>query len=499
MKKKFLITTAIDYPSGKPHMGHAYEKICTDVIARYKRLKGFDVHFSTGTDEHGMKIQRCAEKEKKSPKEFVDWMVAFFKELCEKLDISYDDFIRTTDKRHVKTAQDIFSSIYGKGEIYKGMYEGLYCVDCETYYMRKDLVDDKCPTHGTEPDVVSEESYFFQMGKYRNALLEHIKKNPDFIRPESKKNEIVNRLKEPLKDLSVSRASFNWGVPVPVDAKHVQYVWMDALINYLSTIGWPGGKSKGYWANSMHVIGKDIIWHHSVIWGSILMAAGIPLPKSVYVHGFVKIKGQKMSKSSGAVVDPIKLVDEYGSDPLRYFLISEIPFGEDGDFSVESLVTRNNDELVNNLGNLVNRILTFVYNKSSGKVPMHIGYDDLDKQVEKKIKEHVDKAGRLMDGMNLQAALDEVMKLAKFGNEYFQAKEPWKKDWENCLYLGANLISSIAIISSPFIPSSAQRIWEYLGMKGSVHEQDWDSAKVLSVKDGHTIKQPAPLFTKFRM
>ena len=498
MKKGFLITTAIDYPSGRPHMGHAYEKICTDVIARYKRLRGLRVHFSTGTDEHGMKIQRCAAKEKKTPQQYVDGMAAHFRELCSILNISYDDFIRTTEKRHVKTAQEIFRRIYEKGEIYKGVYEGLYCVDCETYYTRKDLLNDRCPVHGTEPDVVREESYFFQMGKYREKLVKHIKENPDFIRPESKRNEILNRLDEPLKDLSVSRASFSWGVPVPTDPKHVQYVWMDALVNYLSTVGWPEGRSKEFWPAAMHVIGKDIVWHHTVIWGSILMAAGVELPRTVFVHGFVNVKGKKMSKSAGEVVDPVRLAGDYSADALRYFLISEIPFGEDGDFSVESLITRNNDELVNNLGNLVNRILTFIYSKSGGKGPMHIGYDDLDGQVAGKIAEHADRAADLMDGMNLQAALDEVMKLSKFGNEYFQQKAPWKNDPENCLYLGANLLRSLAIMISPFIPESAEKMWGYLNLQGSVHSQSWETVKELKLKGGHVINQPEPLFVKFR-
>jgi methionyl-tRNA synthetase len=495
--KGFLITTAIDYPSGRPHLGHAYEKICTDVIARYKRLKGFDVHFSTGTDEHGMKIQRCAEKEKKTPQEYVDAMSAHFRELCSVLSISYDDFIRTTEKRHIKTAQEIFRRIHKKGEIYKGVYEGLYCVDCETFYMRKDLPGDKCPVHGTEPEVVSEESYFFQMGKYREKLIEHIRKHPEFILPPSRRNEILNRLKEPLKDLSVSRNSYSWGVPIPVDEKHVQYVWMDALINYLSTVGWPSEKSEKFWPTAMHVIGKDIVWHHTVIWGSILMAAGIELPRTVYVHGFVNIRGEKMSKSKGAVVDPIKLTEEYGADTLRYVLISEIPFGEDGDFSAEALVARNNGELVNNLGNLVNRVLTFIYTKSGGKIPKPAGMDTLDSQVGKKICGHADRASALLDEFNLQGALDELMKLSKFGNEYFQAKEPWKNENANCLYLGANLLRSLAITLSPFIPQSAEKIWGYLSLEGSVHKQKWESAKEMKIAGGHTIKKPEPLFRKF--
>jgi methionyl-tRNA synthetase len=496
---EFFITTAIDYPSGRPHMGHAYEKICADAIARYKRLRGFDVHFSTGTDEHGMKIERTARKAGKTPRRFVDGMVVFFKRLCKVLDISYDDFIRTTEPRHVKVAQEIFRRIFDKGEIYKGMYEGLYCVECETYYTNKDLKDGKCPVHGKEPEEVSEESYFFQMGKYRDRLVEHIKKNTNFIQPESKRNEILNRLNDPLKDLCVSRTSFDWGIPVPIDKKHVQYVWMDALINYLSTVGWPAGKSGKFWPADIHLIGKDIVWHHTVIWGSILMAAGVKPPKTVFVHGFVKIKGEKMSKSKGAVVDPLELVKTYGTDPLRYFLISEIPFGEDGDFSIESLVTRNNNELADNLGNFINRVLTFIHSKSGRHVPKPSGYDDLDRQLMENLKAYTDKVGRLMDNLQLQDALDQIMMLAKFGNEYFQAKEPWEGDPGNCLYLGANLVRSLAILLEPFIPGSAERIWGFLNLPGSVHGQKWGSAAELSVKAGHSIGRPKPLFKKYKV
>jgi len=495
---KFFITTAIDYPSSRPHLGHAYEKICADVIARYKRLNGFDVHFSTGTDEHGMKIQRCAAKAGKTPRQFVDGMVVHFKELCRELNISYDDFIRTTEPRHIKVAQEIFRRIHEKGEIYKSQYEGLYCVECETYYLRKDLKDDKCPVHGKEPEMVREESYFFRMGKYQQKLIEHIKKNPDFIRPESKRNEILSRLKEPLKDLSVTRTSFDWGIKVPMDGKHIQYVWMDALINYLSTVGWPGPESRKFWPADVHLIGKDIVWHHTVIWGSILMSAGVELPRTVFVHGFVNIKGEKMSKSTGTVVDPLRLVAKYSADPLRYFLISEIPFGEDGDFSEDSLVTRNNSELADILGNLVNRVLTFVYNKCDRKVPEPSDYDSLDEKLVHNMKSCTDEAGKLMDNLQLQEALDRIMMLAKSGNEYFQTKEPWKGESANCLYLGANLIRSLAILMEPFIPGSAEKMWQFLNLPGSVHRQKWESAGGPGVKPGHTIKKPEPLFRKFK-
>jgi methionyl-tRNA synthetase len=494
---KFFITTAIDYPSAKPHLGHAYEKICADVIARYKRLRGFEVHFSTGTDEHGMKIQRKAEKAGKKPQQYVDEMVLHFKRLCEVLNISYDDFIRTTEERHIKVAQLVFKKIFQKDEIYKGVYEGLYCVECETFYTNKDLKDGKCPVHGKEPESVSEESYFFRMGKYQKQLIDHIKSNPGFIRPESKRKEILNRLNDPLKDLSVSRTSFNWGVPVLVDAKHVQYVWMDALINYLSTVGWPGGKSGKFWPADIHLIGKDIVWHHTVIWGSILMAAGIELPKTVFVHGFVNMKGEKMSKSKGTVVDPTELVGRYSADSLRYFLMSEIPFGEDGDFSEESLVARNNSELADNLGNFVNRVLTFIYNKNGQKVPEPGEFDSLDKKLIGEMKNGIEEATRLMDNLQLQEALDGMMKLAKSGNEYFQAKKPWEGSPANCLYLGANMVRCLAILLEPFIPASAERIWDFLNMKGSIQEQRWETAEELLVKPGHGINKPAPLFKKF--
>lgn len=496
--KEFFISTAIDYPSAKPHMGHAYEKICADVIARYKRHKGFNVHFSTGTDEHGMKIQRSAGKAGKTPQEYVDDMVVHFKELCKVLNISHNDFIRTTESRHKKVAQEIFKKIFDSGEIYKGEYEGLYCVDCETYYMRKDLVDDKCPTHGKEPEIVSEESYFFRMGKYQNQLIEHIRHNPRFITPESKRNEILNRLKEPLKDLCVSRTSFEWGIPVPIDKKHIQYVWMDALINYLSTVDWPGEKSKKLWPADIHLIGKDIVWHHTVIWGSILMAAGLKLPKKVFVHGFVNIKGEKMSKSKGTVIEPISLAKKYSTDPLRYFLISEIPFGEDGNFSEKALITRNNNELADNLGNFVNRVLTFIYNKNDRKVSKPVDYDDLDKQLIENMESYAAKVSDLMDDLKLQEALDAVMILSKFGNEYFQNKEPWKGDFNNCLYLGANLVKTLSILLEPFLPQTSQKIWDFLKLGGSVDEKSWEDADKLEIKSGHVIEKPSPLFAKYK-
>jgi len=338
MPGKFYITTAIDYPSGKPHLGHAYEKICADCIARWHRLLGEDVFFLTGTDEHGSKIAKRAKEAGKSPEKYVDEMVVFFKELCEKLEISNDRFIRTTDKDHVKVARGIFKAIFDRGEIYLGKYSGWYCPECETFYTEKDLRNGNCPVHGKAAEWVSEESYFFKMSKYDEMVLGHLENKPESVLPLGKRKEIINRVREGLNDLSVSRVNVPWGIKVPVDEKHTQYVWMDALINYVSGVGAfppePKGGLAKFWPADIHLIGKDILWHHTAIWFSILMAAGIELPKTVFVHGFINTdSGEKMSKSRGTVIDPAEIAGRYGPDVLRYFLLREIPFGQDGNFS----------------------------------------------------------------------------------------------------------------------------------------------------------------------
>lgn len=492
--KKFYITTAIDYPSAKPHMGHAYEKICTDTVARFQRLRGKDVRFTTGTDEHGLKIQRCAEKAGKKPQEYVDGMNAFFKEMCKKLDISYDDFIRTTEPRHVKVAQEIFERIHKKGDIYKGEYEGLYCVECETFYTRKDLVNDLCPVHKKSPELLKEESYFFKMSKYQKALIKHIEEHPEFIQPEAKRKEILNRLIEPLKDLCVSRTSFNWGIPIPFDKNHIMFVWTDALVNYLSSV-W-GKDFDRYWPADVHMIGKDIVWHHTVIWGSILMAAGIKLPKTVMVHGFINVGGEKMSKSRGTVIDPVELASKYGSDVLRYFLIRDIAFPQDGDFSEELLITRNNDELANIIGNLTHRILTFTESKCGGQVPKPGKLTARDLEMLEKMKNAPDKAAALLEAYDLRGALEEVVKLAKAGNEYFQSSKPWEGNGENCLYICANLVRTLSILLSPFMPAASGKMWQFLNLKGTVHEQKWDTAGETVIEACHKINKPEIIFKK---
>jgi len=468
-KKKFFISTAIDYPSEKPHLGHCLEKIQTDVIARYKRLQGFDVHFSTGLDEHGLKIQRYAQKANKKPQEFVDEMSKYFKDLWKILNISNDDFIRTTEKRHEKVVQGIIKKIYAKGDIYKGKYKGLYCVDCESYYLPKDLKENLCPVHHKPVETIEEETYFFRMSKYQKKLLNHIEKNKDFIIPESKRNEILNRLKEPLQDLSISRATVEWGIPFPLDKKLTLFVWIEALINYLTTINYPGNKFKKFWPADVHIIGKDIIWHHSVIWGSLLLSLGLPLPKTIFVHGFITIGGQKMSKSLGNVVDPFELVKKYGTDAVRYFLLREIPSTEDGDFTYEKFKARYNSDLASGLGNLVARVITLA---EKSKIPEaeQVRYGAGRNQ---KFKNEVKKTWKnwkqSLDNFKFNEALISIWDLISFCDRYIEKERPWEES-ENQKEVISNLLlalSEIAKLLEPFLPEAAEKILEQIKTKKS--------------------------------
>ncbi len=502
MAEKFYITTAIDYPSGKPHMGHAYEKITADCIARWHRLLGEEVFFLTGTDEHGSKIQKKAKEAGKEPKKFVDEMVVFFKELCKRLNTSHDRFIRTTDSDHVKVSQGIFKKIHDKGEIYLGKYSGWYCSECETFYTERDLKEGNCPTHGKKAEWISEESYFFKMGAYTQKVLDYLQKNPSSVLPAGKRMEIINRVKEGLNDLSVSRVNVPWGIPVPIDEKHTQYVWMDALINYVSGVGAFPPESKGrlrkFWPADVHLIGKDILWHHSAIWFSILMAADMPLPKTVFVHGFINTEaGEKMSKSRGTVIDPIELVDRYGADPLRYFLLREIPFGQDGNFSEESLKERLNNELANELGNLVNRTIVMIEKYSGGKIPK----GSVDKALQKKLK--LDKIGKMMLKLELHHALREIFSFIAACNQFINRKEPWslfqkkareecKKELDSVLYSLADSIRIISILLSPFIPETSEKINKQLGVKPGLLR----GCRFGLLKPGTKVKKKEILFKK---
>lgn len=455
--EKFLVCTAIDYPSGPPHLGHLYEKVAADVIARWKRLEGKEVHFSTGLDCHGQKIERAAKNANKTPQEFVEHMGSLFLELCRKYSISYDDFIRTTEDRHKKVVSLIFKRIQKNEDIYKGEYQGLYCVDCETFYTEKDLDNGNCVVHKKKAEWLKEDSYFFRLGKYREKMIEYIKNNPNFIKPESRRNEILNRLKEPVKDLSITRKTVRWGIPFPLDKSFVTFVWVEALLNYLSTVGYPDKKFDQFWP-SFNLIGKDILWHHSVIFGAQLMSLGVKLPK-LFVHGFITIGGEKMSKSRGVVMDPLELVKKYPADAIRYFLLREIPFGEDGDFSEQALKERINGELVSDLGNLVSRVLTLCERNKSVKIK---GKPELEEKLNfKKFSEHMEK-------LELHHALDEIFNFVRACNPYINETEPWKKSGEELGNILYNLLESlriIAILIHPFMPETSEKICKQLSIR----------------------------------
>jgi len=445
MANKFYITTAIDYPNAEPHIGHAYQKVIADALARWHKIKGKEVFFLTGTDEHGKKIQESAKNFKKEPKEFVDELSQKFKEAWKSLNIKYDRFIRTTDKDHEKIVQKIIKKCEKKGDIYKGFYEGWYCTGCEAYYTEKDLIDGKCPLHNKPLEKLKEESYFFKLSKYQKFLLELYKKNPNFILPKERRNEIINRVKEGLNDLSISRTSFDWGITFPSDKKHVVYVWFDALFNYYTATR-EKGKEK-FWPADLQLLGKDNSWFHCVYWPAFLKSAEIELPKTIFVHGFLTFNGQKISKSLGNAISPKKLVDKYGTDAVRYYLIRHIPFGQDGDFSEQILVDRYNNELANKLGNLVSRVSGLIEKNGIEKTP---------NKLIKKLKER--EINKLIEKYEFDKALNEIFAFIDICNEYVQNKKPWETKDKKVLYELKESILKIAELLSPFIPESSEKI-----------------------------------------
>ncbi|HLC36063.1 MAG TPA: methionine--tRNA ligase [archaeon] len=484
--KKFYITSAIAYPSGQGHLGHAYEFICTDVIARYHKLLDENVFFLTGTDEHGQKIAKKAAEQKLTPKKYVDKMSKKFQKLCKDLEIDFHRFIRTTDKDHEENAQKIFQKVLDKKEIYLSEYEGHYCSECEAFYTLKELSEGKCRIHGVECELIKEPSYFFKMSQYEAKLKNFFKENPDFIFPKSKMNEIENRLKEGLKDLSVSRVSINWGIPLLNDSKHVIYVWFDALLNYHSGVL----NKKDFWPADIHVIGKDILWFHSVIWPSILMAAELDLPKKIVVHGFINAEsGEKMSKSLGNVVDPQDLLKKYPADSLRYYLMREIPFGEDGSFSEKALIERNNSELADSLGNLVNRTMSMIEKYNKKKIPI----SETDKDLEEKL--NAEKIKNYMDKFEFHLALKEIFEFIHSVNKYVNEKEPWKqeeKDRGKTMYNLADSIRVICILLKPFIPVSVKEILRQVNLPLGKYSE----AKLGLLKESVRIRKKKILFEK---
>ena len=455
---KFYITTAIDYVNSIPHVGHAYQKVIADIISRWHKNLGDDVFFLTGTDEHGQKLADAAKDQGLTPKELVDENSSKFKHVWNLLNIKPNRFIRTTDKDHIKTAQELTRKIYKKGDIYKGTYKGLYCKGCEAYITEKDLVDGKCPHHNKVPEILEEESYFFRLGKYKDRLLKHIKENEEFIQPKARRNEIINRIKEGLNDLNITRlkSSLEWGIPFPLNENYVTYVWWEALINYLSGIEYPKETFKRYWPADIHLLGKDNGWFHAVIWPAMLFSADIKPPKTVYIHGFLTFNKQKISKSLGNSISPVKLAEKYSVDGIRYFLAREVMFYDDGDFSEESLKNRINNELANELGNLVSRTLSLCKKLPEiKKSPVEIKFEI------KNIEE-------LMKNYKITEALNEIWKYVQDTNRYINQKEPWKLqdgELEKVMYTCLESIRRISILLWPFIPSTSEKISSLLNIE----------------------------------
>ncbi len=474
MNKKFYITTPIYYPSANFHIGHCYTTIAADAIARFKRLLGYDVFFQTGTDEHGAKIAQKAAEAGVTPKEYVDKIIENAKDLWQSLDISYDYFIRTTDESHKKSVQAIFKQLYNQGDIYKGKYKGLYCVPCESFWTETQLIDGKCPDCGREVKEVTEEAYFFKLSKYQDKLLDLYEKNSNFILPISRKNELVNNFIKPgLEDLCVSRTSVKWGIPVDFDPKHVIYVWIDALSNYITSLGYPNKDSelfKKYWPADIHLVGKEITRFHAIIWPALLMALGIDTPKQVFGHGWLVINGGKISKSLGNYKDPREYISSYGIDAVRYFVLREVPFGADGTFSEEALINRTNADLVNNLGNLVNRTVSMAHKYFNGKIENKKISENYDNEL-KEVVNNLDKVLiEKMDGLKINEALDELFEIFRKCNKYIDESTPWvlakeedKKDrLETVLY---NLLESIRVATvylQAYLPDTASKIFKTL-------------------------------------
>jgi methionyl-tRNA synthetase len=507
-RNSFYVTTPIYYVNDVPHIGHGYSTIIADTLARYKRLCGIDVLFLTGTDEHGQKVERAARERGLTPQEHCDLMVVPWKELWQKLNISYDDFIRTTQERHIKVVQDIFQKLYEQDDIYKGIYEGWYCVHEETFYPESQLVEGKCPECGRQVEWLKEESYYFRTSKYQDRLLEYIRQNPGFIQPDFRRNEVVSFLESGLQDISVSRTSFEWGIPVPFDTDHIIYVWFDALINYLTGSGYlhDDEKYNKFWPADLHIVGKDIIRFHCVIWPVMLMAYGLELPKQVLATGFWTIGGTKMSKSLGNVVDPNQLIEMYGPDATRYFLLREIGVGLDGEYTQEALVRRINGDLANDLGNLIHRTVAMMIKYFDGMIPDAGELTDIEIEMKSATLELSGIVSSAMDKIDIREALVQIWKVIARANKYVDVAAPWAlakagdtDRLKTVMRTLLEVIRTVAILIIPVMPSTSEKIWDQLGQTAFDKIKFADAERWDALEAGSSVKKAPPIFPRIEL
>lgn len=503
----FYITTPIYYPSDRLHIGHAYTTVAADAVARFKRLQGYDTYFLTGTDEHGQKIERAARAHGKTPEEYVDEIVAGIKALWAELRIEYNDFIRTTEERHRDVVKRVFRRLYDQGDIYKAAYEGWYCTPCETFWTERQLKNGNCPDCGRSVELLREESYFFRLSKYADSLLGYIENHPDFIQPVSRRNEMVNFIKSGLEDLCVSRTTFSWGIPVPFEPRHVIYVWVDALTNYISALGYETEDDslfRRYWPADVHLVGKDIVRFHTIIWPMLLMALGLELPRRVVGHGWLLVGGGKMSKSKGNVIDPVQLIEKYGVDAVRYYLLRELPFGSDGDYLEENVIGRTNSDLANDLGNLLHRTLTVCEKFGGGVVGPPGTPEGPDHELIELTRETPDKVASLVDRLELSEALAALWQPVAKANKYLDETAPWnlgkdpgkRERFNTVVYNVLEVYRFVTVLLGPFMPGFPERVWPQLGIADRPELHTFSSLEWGRFPVGAKVQRGVPLFPR---